>query len=99
MVALWAKFAKYRCLVIKNWGPGEIFEVPYTFRVQFHLQNLKLQTPTNKFSLFKQNRLNLEVWWFEIRAPVKFWGPQNIGGPIPPSNPQIANTHQQILIL
>jgi hypothetical protein len=37
------------------------FEVPHTFRVQFHLQNLKLQTPNNKFSLFKQNRLNLEV--------------------------------------
>jgi hypothetical protein len=65
-------------------GPGENFEVPHMFRVQFHLQNLKLQTPTNKFSLFKQNMLNLEVWWFEIRAPVKFWGPQIVGGPIPP---------------
>jgi hypothetical protein len=75
------------------------FEVPHTFRVQFHLRNLKLQMPTNKFSFFKQNRLNLEVWWFEIRALVKFWGPQNVGGPIPPSNPQIANTHQQILTL
>jgi hypothetical protein len=43
-------------------GPGENFEVLHMFRVQFHLQNLKLQTPTNKFSFFKQNRLNLEVW-------------------------------------
>jgi hypothetical protein len=75
------------------------FEVPHMFRVQFHLRNLKLQTPTNKFSIFKQNRLNLEVWGFEIKAPVKFWGPQNVGSPIPPLNPQIANIHQQILTL
>jgi hypothetical protein len=98
MVAHWAKLAKYKYLVMTNWGASAKFwSSPH---VQGPIPTSKPQiSPTNKFSLFKQNRLNLEVWWFEIRAPVKFWCPQNDGGPIPPLNPQIANIHQQILTL
>jgi hypothetical protein len=30
--------------------------------------------------LFEPNLLNLDIWWFEIGAPVELWGPPCIGG-------------------
>jgi hypothetical protein len=40
--------------------------------------------------------LILDVWWFNIPAPVELRGPPRLKTPIPPSNPQILNTYEEI---
>jgi hypothetical protein len=32
----------------------------------------QIQNTHNKIWLFEPNLLNLDVWWFEIKAPVEF---------------------------
>jgi hypothetical protein len=70
-------------------GPRWNNEVPHALEGQFHLQNTH-----KKIWLFETKLLNLDVGWFEIQGPVELWGPPRIGGPIPPSKPQIQNTHE-----
>jgi hypothetical protein len=38
----------------------------------------------------------LDVWWFNIPAPVELRGPPCLKTQIPHSNPQILNTHKEI---
>jgi hypothetical protein len=40
--------------------------------------------------------LILDVWWFNIPAPVEWRGPPRLKTPITPSDPQILNTHKEI---
>jgi hypothetical protein len=51
-----------------------------------------------KISLLEPKRLNLDVWWFEIRALVELWGPPRVGSPIPPLKSWIQITHQKIVL-
>jgi hypothetical protein len=90
-LALRAKSAKFRYLVIWNWGPGGIMRPPLCWgsNSTFKTSNSK---HLNFFWLLQQKRLNLDIWWFEIGALVELWGPPRIEGPIPPSKPQIQNT-------
>jgi hypothetical protein len=69
-----------------HWGTNSTFKTSNSKHLNF-------------FWLLQQKRLNLDIWWFEIGAPVELWGPPRIGGPIPPSQPQIQNTHQKIWLL
>jgi putative NADPH-quinone reductase len=40
--------------------------------------------------------LILDLWWFNVTAPVELRGIPYLKTPIPPSNPQILNTHKEI---
>jgi hypothetical protein len=40
--------------------------------------------------------LFLDVWWFNNPAPVELRDSLRLKTPIPPSNPQILNTHKEI---
>jgi hypothetical protein len=73
-------------------------KVPHTLGAQFSLLNLKFRTRIKRFWFIKQNRLNLDVWWFINPAPVELRGPSRLETPIPPSNHRILNTHKEIFI-
>jgi hypothetical protein len=73
-------------------------KVPHTLGAHFSFLNLKFRTCINRFWFIKQNRLNLDVCWFNNPAPVELRGPPHLGTPIPPLNPRILNTHKQIFI-
>jgi hypothetical protein len=73
-------------------------KIPRTLGVQFLLLNLKFRTRINRFWFIKQNRLNLDVWWFNNPASAELRDPPCLETPIPPSNPQILNTHKEIFI-
>jgi hypothetical protein len=96
-LAPWAKSTKFRYLVIWNWALVEL-RGPPDVGVPIPPSKPQIQNTHEFFWLFEPNRLNLDVWWFEIGAPVELWGPPRIGGPIPPSQPQIQNTYQKNLL-
>jgi hypothetical protein len=56
-------------------------KVPCTVEAQFPLLNLKFRTRINRFLFIKQNRLNLDVWWFNNPVPVELRGPPCFGNP------------------
>jgi hypothetical protein len=91
-LALRAKSTKFRCLVIWNRAPVELWGPP---RIGGPIPPSKpwIQNTHQKVLFFEPNLLNLDVWWFEIGAPVELWGPPRFRGPIPPSKPQIQNTN------
>jgi hypothetical protein len=95
-LALWAKTTKFRCLVIWSWGPGVIMRSPTLLGSNSTFKTSNSKHP-QKIWLFEPKHLNLDVWWFEIGAPVELWGPPHVGGPISPSKPSIQNTHQKSL--
>jgi hypothetical protein len=69
--------------------------VPHTLGAQFPLLNLKFRTRINRFWFINQNRLILDVWWFNNPAPVELRDPPYFGNPnstFKPSNFQ----HPQI---
>jgi hypothetical protein len=49
--------------------------------------------------ILDQNKVGLilDVWWFNIPAPVEWRGPPRLKTPIPHSNPRILRTHNEIL--
>jgi hypothetical protein len=96
--ALWTKYAKFRCLVIWNRGPSGIMRSPTCWWSNSTFKASNSKHP-NFFWLFEPKWHNLDVWWFEIGAPVELWGPPRVGGPIPPSMPQIQNTHKKNWLL
>jgi hypothetical protein len=73
-------------------------KVSRTLRAEFPLLNLKFRTRINRFWSVHQNRLNLDVWWFNNPAPVELRNPPRLQTPIPPSNLRILNTHKEIFI-
>jgi hypothetical protein len=92
------KMAKFRYLLIWNHGPGGIMRTPH-IGGSILPSNPQILYTHKKFWLLEPKRLNLEVWWFEIGAPVKLWVLPHVGGPIPPSKSQIQNTHKKIWLL
>jgi hypothetical protein len=57
-------------------------KVPRTLGAQFLFLNLKFRTRINRFWFIKQNRLNLDVWWFNNLAPVELRGLPRLDTPI-----------------
>jgi hypothetical protein len=69
--------------------------------------SLRLKTPippsnpqilNTRKEIWDQNELVLilDLWWFNIPAPVELRGPPCLKTPIPPSNSQVLNTYKEI---
>jgi hypothetical protein len=80
-LALWNETTKFRCLVIWNWGPCELMRSPCIGGL-IPLSKPQMQSIHEKIWLLEPKWLNLDVWWFEIGAPVELWGPPHVGAPI-----------------
>jgi hypothetical protein len=97
-LASWTKMAKFIILVIWNWGPSGIMRSPTCWGANSTFEASNSKHPQKMLALWAKTA-KLDVWWFEIGALVELWGPPCVGGPIPPSKPQIQNTYKKCWLL
>jgi hypothetical protein len=94
-MALWNKTIKFRCFVIWNWGLGGTLRSPTLLgsNSTFKTSNSK-HTQNNLFPLAKTAKYRRLVIWNQ--GPGGTMSSRRVGGPLPPSKPQIQNTHKEI---